>query len=455
MFGVALWFALAMGVAGPAIARGKSKRGTKKVQPAATAPAADASTKKPAELLIDDRAINKQMQWEDKVMGSNSAKKAELAKIARAAAITKAAEQAAAERAAAAPPPAPAAAPKSNKTAVALPTLPDEGTARRDDRAGKTREISPALSTASASAPVPAAKPADDKFIDKILASDGRKRVSARSDGELEQLIKDKSGAKPKGKRKDMVDDLLENAGRNAPAPAIPKSGNELTAEALEPLPTPPPLQHQAIKKVAPVKRDDGIIHVVQGANYAIPMSSSRPTPAPAPSSIAKVDPRVESPPPKSAAWSDPFADKPSPRRVAAAAPVTSPRIENAAPPAAPGPRPVRTAPPSAESWKDPFAEPDSGRSKRQSPPPAKGEAKPSDKGEPAPAKPASPGWKDPFADGGKDSKARRRDVALSTTTPDAFDSDPPEPRWRAASRHAARPGPIDGHARWSVLKKR
>ena len=461
IFGVALWFVLALGLAAPAAARSKGKRGSRKAPPVAVAPAANPETKKPAELLVDDRAINKQMQWEDKVMGSNSAKKAELAKIARAAAITRAAEQAAAEKGAAAPPPPPAAsAPKPSKMAVALPALPDEGATRKDDHGGKAREVSPALSTTAAAASVPAPRPADDKFIDKILASDGKKRVASRSsDGELEQLLtkeSDKPGAKRKGKRKDMVDDLLENAGKNTPPPAIAKSGAEANAEALEGLPTPPPLQHVAVKKAAPVKRDDGIIHVVQGANYAIPMSTTaRPAPVASAAPAAKAEPRAEPTTTKGAAWTDPFADKAPSRRVAAAAPAPTPRVESAPAAAAPPPRAVRPTPSSSEDWKDPFAEPDSARSKRPpAPVPAKVETKPA-KADPPPAKPAAPGWKDPFADNGSLGSARKRAVALSTTTLDAADPEPSEPRWRAGSRHASRPAAVDGHARWSVIKKR
>ncbi|HEY2899394.1 MAG TPA: hypothetical protein VGL59_02375, partial [Polyangia bacterium] len=119
-------------MSGAFAASAKSKAAAKKAA-AEQAATADATKKKPAELLIDDRAINKQMQWEDKVMGSDAAKKAELAKIARAQAITKAAEAAAEKAAASAPPPAPVAAPKVNKSTVNLPSLADE----KNDRGGK------------------------------------------------------------------------------------------------------------------------------------------------------------------------------------------------------------------------------------------------------------------------------------------------------------------------------
>src|SRR3954471_689641 len=68
-------------------------------QARAADPKKGASKKKSGEMLNDN--FDKQMQWENNVMGPDD-KKAELAKIARAQAITKAAaEKAAAEKAAA------------------------------------------------------------------------------------------------------------------------------------------------------------------------------------------------------------------------------------------------------------------------------------------------------------------------------------------------------------------
>ncbi len=465
LLGAALCPILVLGIALSAVAAHAAGKGkaAKKDGPAA-APVADAGKKKPAELLMDDRAISKQMQWEDKVMGSNNAKKAELAKIARAQAITKAAEQAAAERAASAPPPPPVAAPKPAKTTVALPKLPDEGASKE---AGKTRDISPKLSTPEAAAPVPATKPADDKFIDKIMASEGKTKRSARAnDGELEQLLTketDKPGAKHKGKRKDSVDDLLENAGKNTPPPSLARS-KDPSMEGLEPLPTPPPL-HVAVKKAAPVKHDDGVIHVVQGANYSVP-GAARAAPATAPvavAPVAKPEPKTEPAAPKAAGWKDPFADNPAARRVATAAPAAKAHVEKEkapAPAVAPPPAVPRAASASSANnadWKDPFADPDGGKAKHPAAAtPPKGEAKPKPAPAAAPARPATSGWKDPFAEGGKESKSAGHNVELATTTPSAVVAEPPGSKWKAA-HHAARtaPAPVDGRARWSVLKKR
>ncbi|HEX3693776.1 MAG TPA: hypothetical protein VH374_00195 [Polyangia bacterium] len=445
-------------MSGASAASAKSKAAAKKA--AATHAAADATKKKPAELLIDDRAINKQMQWEDKVMGSDAAKKAELAKIARAQAITKAAEAAAEKAAASAPPPAPLAAAKPNKSTVNLPSLADEGDkSKRDERGAKNREISPRLSTTEATAVVPPPKPADDKFIDKIMASEGKKKTVATKtpgDGELEQLLTKENDKAPgqkrsKVKRKDSVDDLLENASK---APVAAKSGRNADVDAMEPLATPPPLAPVAVKRPMAVKHDDGIIHVVQGANYSAPGAARS---AAAPTMINKQETAI-----KATNWKDPFADNPSARKMASTlpAPATTrsappaPRIEKAAsvaasPPAAAG---------RASGWKDPFADPsDSGKPRSA---PVQTKVEPKRKAVEAPSHAA--GWKDPFADNGSErgtalSDSRHRE--LSTSAPSAVVADPPESKWKVAARHPvapkARAATVDGRSRWSVLKKR
>ena len=378
----------------------KGKASAKKA--AAVRAAAEAAKKKTAELLVDERAINKQMQWEDKVMGSNSAKKAELAKIARAQAITKAAEQAAAEKNAAAP----IAAPKPTKSAVNLPALADEGdrNGKKDDSGTKNRELSANQATPEASASVPAPRPGDDKFIDKILASDGNKKKSAKSnsDGELEQLLakdNDKSGRR-KAKRKDSVDDLLENVGKATEPPVAVKASRNADIERMEPLPTPPPMAPVAIKKLASFKRDDGIIHVVQGANYSVPTATRNPV-------VATVTAKPETPPTKPANWKDPFADNPSTTRK------VDVLHEEQKPPASP------EAPPSH-----------------------------------------APGWKDPFSENTQEQPASASDAhgrELSTTAPAAVAADPPESKWKMAARHRVSRSrtAVDGRSRWSVLKKR
>ena len=59
--------------------------------------AADPKAKKAKASDSDDKVINKQMQWEESVMGPDDGKRAELDKIARAQAINKAASEKAAK----------------------------------------------------------------------------------------------------------------------------------------------------------------------------------------------------------------------------------------------------------------------------------------------------------------------------------------------------------------------
>src|SRR5580698_8345668 len=117
-------------------------------------PKAKAAKKKSADSLSDDKVIDKQLQWEDSVMGPDD-KRGELDKIARAQAINKAASEKAerekekAAAAAAKEPPAPKAQTSKRGGEVALPTLPDEdsGSGKNGNGKGKTSEISPKLET--------------------------------------------------------------------------------------------------------------------------------------------------------------------------------------------------------------------------------------------------------------------------------------------------------------------
>jgi len=165
--------------------------------PAARAadPKAKAKKAKSGDSLSDDKVINKQMQWEDSVMGPDD-KRAELDKIARAQAINKAAAEKAAkekDKADAQAAKEAAAGPKPQTTKrggdVALPTLSDEDSGKGSK--GKSSEISPKLETAAAAAPPPPVKHGDDKFIDKLLTSESgskKKKASAADDKALDDL---------------------------------------------------------------------------------------------------------------------------------------------------------------------------------------------------------------------------------------------------------------------------
>src|SRR5581483_8695415 len=259
-----------------------------------------AGKKKSGDTLND---FDKQMQWENNVMGPDD-KRAELAKIAKAQAITKAAaEKAAAEKAAAEKNP-----PKEEKEAkrtpaqktaapVLLATPEDENAGKSTksrEQSAKDREISPKLSTSEAAAPPPPQKPADDKFIDKLLKGEsGGKKKTAKNvnDDELNELLAKEAKDKPaptaaKGKKGgDVVDNLLRSAEKEPDMPA-PKAKTPDWARPELAAPAPPP---RPTFKPQP-KKDDGIIHVVQGA-----AGSSSPSSRPA------------APPARRGASSDPF----------------------------------------------------------------------------------------------------------------------------------------------------
>jgi len=398
---------------------------------------APAAKKKSGDMLND---FDKQMQWENNVMGPDD-KKAELAKIAKAQAITKAAaEKAAAEKAAAEKNP-----PKQEETAKRTPAQKNAApvllATPEDENAGKStkskaesardREISPKLSTAEAAAPPPPPKPADDKFIDKLLKGEPKKKAKAVDDSELNDLLakemKDKPAAAP-GKKKggDLVDNLLRSAEK---APDMPAPKAKAPEWARPELATPAPTPRPTFK--APPKKDDGIIHVVQGAAGS-GSSPSRPA-APArrgassdpfdrdaaPRETASLDsapaPRKSSARSASAS-ADPFADDaPAPRPAAKAksAPVASfddapaPRAASRTRSAsfdddAPAPRPAaKKSAPVASSSADPFAD---------DAPPAPRAARSAARAQPARREPApsSNSFDDPFDDTAPRAKAKR-----------------------------------------------
>ncbi len=374
-------------------------------------PKKGAAKKKSTEQSLDN--FDKQMQWENNVMGPDD-KKAEMARLARANALAKAAaekaatEKAAAERNAAKEearrPATKAAAP------VLLATPEDENAGKstkskgNDDGAG--HEISPKLSTEEASAPPPPVKPADDKFIDKLLKGEPGKKKVVHNDDRLDDLLaKDKiaSAPKPRGKRADSVDDLLKSAEKQPDMPA-PKAKTpdwaKIDAPAT-PAPTPVVARQQ--------KKDDGVIHIVQGAtstsnNPTRPQMASA-TPSRRTQNADTFDRRESADPfdaprtrrgstgsARAASFADPFADSGAAPHARVAAP--APRPVPAARPAPAAARREPAAPP--PGWRDPFGDPPANKatSKRA-------------------AEPKRPGWKDPFSDAAPPSRSRSSVVAL------------------------------------------
>jgi hypothetical protein len=404
-----------------------------------------ASKKKSNELINDN--FDKQMSWENNVLGPDD-KKAEMAKMARANAMAKAAaEKAAAEKANAERNAAKDEA-KQQRTAATKSAAPVLLATPEDETAGKSTRNNDKFAEEPAPAPPPApVKPADDKFIDKILKGEASKKKVVRNDDELNELLaKDKiaPAPKPKGKRVDSVDDLLRSAEKQPDMPVTKQKTPDWAK--IEPEATPRTVA--AAPRPQP-KKDDGVIHIVQGAAGTM----SAPPPAPRPQMAAAssrrpqntdtfdrrdADPFAEAPRKRttaapvraSASFADPFADSGSPAPAPRARSVVAPRP--VAPPPAPralAPAPTRreaAAPP--PGWSDPFADAPSDRSK-----PAKRTAEPkrtAPSGHP-------PGWKDPFSDA---APARRSSSVVAMS----------EPHRRAGASRAA----ASGGSTWGVLKK-
>jgi hypothetical protein len=390
-------------------------------------PKKGAAKKKTSEQSLDN--FDKQMQWENNVMGPDD-KKADMARLAKANALAKAAaEKAAAERAAAEKQAAKEEATRKPATKTAAPVLlatPEDENAGKstkskgsDDSAG--HEISPKLSTEEAMAPPPPVKPADDKFIDKLLKGEPGKKKTVRNDDRLDDLLaKDKIAAapKPKGKRADSVDDLLKSAEKQ-PDVVVSKPKTPDWAKIDAPATPPPP----PVAVRPQPKKDDGVIHVVQGAagasnNPRPQMAAATPSRRAAPNTDtfdrrdSSADPFADSAPrgrrastasARPASFADPFADgAPAPRSRAAAPPPPPPR-----------PAARREA---APAFHDPFSDP---------PAPSK-----TVKRTPEP-KPRG-GFKDPFSDAAPPVHNRSKMVALTETHASAKRSSAKAGNWAA-----------------------
>ncbi|HVZ73218.1 MAG TPA: hypothetical protein VHJ20_12645 [Polyangia bacterium] len=379
-----------------------------------------------AELHADDKSMKRQMQWEDKVMGPDTTR-ADVARVARAQALAEKASkerEAQAAREAASPPP-PQVKASAKRAEVALPSVNDgmgSGAASRndgDDNGNKrTREISPALSTAEAKAAPAPVKPADDKFIDKLLRDEQEthnKKRSSASDGELDRLLA--SANTKHASRSDDVDKLIKKADSGPEMPA-PRAQSAMPAWMQQPdIPSTPPVAlatttaAPALRPTAKRPANDGVVHVVQGAS-----PPARPTRSASRASAS------------ASTWSDPFTNEPAlAAREAAVRKQTASKASQ------------------STDWNDPFADKPDQKTTRSAP-----AAAPAKRGEKAePTHPA--GWKDPFTE---DAPAKTRaPVAMRETgrlESARWESTPP--------RHAtaSKPAPTaDAHQGWGVLKKR
>jgi hypothetical protein len=418
-----------------------------------------AGSGKSGDSLSDDKVISKQMQWEDSVMGPDD-KRAELDKIARAQAINKAAaEKAAKEKEKAdaqAAKEASSPKPQTSKRGgdVALPTLPDEdsGSSSKGSK-GKSSDISPKLETAAAATPPPPVKHGDDKFIDKLLKDDSgskKHKTSAADDKALDDLLAvEKPKPAPKGQgrtKKDDVDSLLLSADK---APPMPETHvKHETPEWAKPEIASTPVQAPMPVRPQP-KRDDGIIHVVQGAapvGRPVPASQRTVAAPPPPARSNAVATRAPAARRQAApgSWNDPFAAGPSGPKKTVAAREThrddsgADDLDGEVPvnrrqPAAAQRRGARDGDDDGDSFKSAKT---TGGSRHAAPA----------------AKPAK--WKDPFTESEAPARAPARSTAtIATREPHKGESS----KWDVAERHqspAASEAPRDHSGRWGVLKK-
>ena len=459
--------------------------------PSLVAHAADAKAKakkKSDDASSEDKTgIGKTLQWEDKVMGPDD-KKSELDKIRKAQEINKAAaEKAEREKAANAAREAKEreAAAKAGPTTqkrggdVALPSLPDEGPSGA--KTAKHTDVSPKLETEAAKAPPPAMKPADDKFIDKLLkeaSGSKKKKASTAEDQALVDMLATEKPSKATGKkgRKDGVDDLLDDAEKSGPMPE--KKIKHETPEWAKPEireSAPAPIVAAPVKQP---KRDDGIIRVVQGAAGSTPPGSARAAvstttttrtpPPPSGSGTRKQTAGINSRPGE---WADPFSDPPS--RKGGAKQVASAKRQvvddddfrpSPAPvrrAAAPAPASKREASRSSGSsdWNDPFADTDRKTTGTR-------RAAPSDSNKSNKAAPArgSGKWDDPFtsndsapAKSARPVVATREPAAAKQPAKKVAPAPAPHRTVAAAPAAAAEEPAAKGtpQGRWGILKKR
>jgi hypothetical protein len=377
--GRVLGFSIAVGLIGaPSVfAAPKSKQ----------AGASESGRKSGKEISTDDRALDKQMDWEAKVLGPNTQKKIDLQKIQKLQAEELARrekqeriDQAEKDR-------------KDREAAAAA-------AAQRNTKAPSTRDVPALEETPILTKPV---EKHDDAFVDKLLTGKGEKKKVTVSNDEVDQLLnkaKQEKGASitpnraGKAKGGDTVDQLLATADKQAPIKTTTRKPNDA-----EPVSAEAAARESALKSVAaaaaakeqderfrnkkPMVPDAAILRAQAGARTSAP-EPARPAPAPAAA-------------PTRAGWTDPFASDtgsvgstslPRNHSKVSTTTVTPPPLPRSTSGAASGRHSPVTRPSGSDRWQDPF---DSGSGAKPRPAPSKT----------APATHPTkrpPNWKDPFA---------------------------------------------------------
>ncbi|MEO5769775.1 MAG: hypothetical protein ABIS92_15585 [Polyangia bacterium] len=342
--------------------------------------AAEGSKKAGKEISTDDRALDKQMDWEAKVMGPNTVKKIDMAKIQKLQAeeLARREKQEKIDQVE-----------KDRKEREAAAVA----AAQRNVRAPSTRDL-PAI-TETPPAPRPAEKH-DDAFVDKLLTGKGEKKKAAVSNDDVDQLLnkvkqeKAPPAAGRHGKGADNVDQLLATADKQAAIKTTARRPAEVTevvsAEAAAREATLKAIaaaaaksQEERARNKRPAVPDAAMLRAQQASTTRPQSERAKPAPA------------------RAAAWTDPFAaDRPSgssSRGRGETTPTTTVPASSRGGSTAAG----RHAPPASrpagnrnDSWQDPF---DSGGRGSTKPRTGPGKAAPA-------ARPSkrSANWKDPFA---------------------------------------------------------
>jgi colicin import membrane protein len=337
----------------------------------AVAVAKDGKDKKAAAAkeIAGDEKLDKQMDWENKVLGPNTIKKIDLAKIQKLQAEEMARrekqeklDQAEKDR-------------KEREAAAAAEKA-------RNVKAAGTHEV-PEIQEAP-----PPPKPVekhDDAFVDKVLSGKTEKKKVAATNDDVDQLLNQAKQDKPTAKgakgKGDGVDALLATADKQAAIKTKTKA-----AEPIETVSAEAAAREATLKAIAAAQakaqeeRNRNRRPVVPDAAMLRAQAAAKaPAAEPAPAKTSA-----------KAGWTDPFAsDSPSTsskgRGKVTAAAATVPASTTRAPAAG---RHSPSTRPGGNDWQDPF---DSG---------ASGTTKPRPAPKAAPARPGkrSAHWKDPFA---------------------------------------------------------
>jgi len=320
--------------------------------------------KKSAKEISGEDGLQKQMDWENKLLGPNTEKKIDLAKIQKLQA-----EEAARRE-------------KQDKIDKVDKERKDREAAiaaqRRDVKEPSTRDV-PTIEEAP-----PPPKPAekhDDAFVDKIM-KDGKsgEKKHAVSNDEVDQLLakakQDKAAniapKSNKNGRTDSVDQLLATSDKQQSI----KTTTKKPVEA-EPVSAEAAAREATLKAVATAqaKAQD---ERNRNKRPAIPDAAMLRAQQPTPTAVLPPQPKDTG---KSGSWSDPFANEATPSRRSKVVPASS-RSGAAAGRHAPSSRPAAN-----DGWQDPF---DSGGGNSKARPSAP---------KSSPGKGKHPAhWKDPFA---------------------------------------------------------